>query len=68
MCHGSGLVCPRCRGMRFLRSGPMQDYMTQIERCTRCMDPDEELRAIGDYLNHWFAHHPATTTEQEPRP
>lgn len=64
MCHGTGLVCPRCRGMRFVRTG-MDGWVTQIERCTLCLDAKDEYAAISKYLNNWFKHHPVTIAEEE---
>lgn len=64
MCHGTGLVCPRCRGMRSLNTG-MESWVTQIERCTLCLDAKDEYAAISKYLDNWFKHHPATIPEEE---
>lgn len=63
MCHGGGLVCPKCRGMRFLRTG-MENWVTQIERCPSCLHPDDETAAIAAYLQNWVRHHPFDESDE----
>lgn len=49
-CEGFGFVCPRCRGMRWIKG------MYGPQRCTRCcdsagrFDPDRESNAINNAL------------------
>jgi hypothetical protein len=55
ICQGSGVVCPRCRGMRFVRM-PKQ-FGSDAQRCTLCcegnqVNQDKERRAIMDFLRH----------------
>ena len=60
MCGGGGVVCPTCRGMRWLRTGRVEGMAYAIERCDRCVNDDEETEAIHRYLSNWFQHHPMT--------
>lgn len=43
-CHGSGILCPGCHGMRFVRV-PTRDGNV-VERCHTCLDPAAIDRAI----------------------
>ncbi len=63
MCAGKGLVCPKCRGMRFVRTG-MVGWVTQIERCGACLNPDDEMKAIMAYLHNWVEHHPFDESDE----
>jgi hypothetical protein len=67
MCGGQGVVCPTCRGMRWLRTGHITGIVYAIERCDRCRDPEQELDAIDHYLAQWFKHHPLDTNEETPQ-
>lgn len=58
MCEGQGVVCPTCRGMRFLRTGRSEGGVYTIEHCDRCGDPEQEIAAIDRYLGNWLQHHP----------
>lgn len=69
-CGGSGLVCPTCRGARYLAKHREGDGSLML-RCYDCgfdtsqgweYDPDKEMRAIERWLEDWKAGI-ATTTE-----
>ena len=60
-CHGSGFVCPQCRGMRFVRSlvfnpgAAAHQNVRELLRCPGCTEgnnihPEQERRAIERYL------------------
>ena len=71
-CAGSGLVCPACRGMRFVRVAPWdirRGGVVEIERCTQCcegnnVNPATERRAITRYMTRWLSLHPSDTPEE----
>lgn len=57
-CRGKGVVCPYCRGMRFIRQykfGAQADWQTEATRCDRCCEGNQindviELREIHRYI------------------
>lgn len=57
-CEGMGLVCPTCRGMRWVTHDPgNSDPEQRIRRCHSCCDPAgvydaaRETRIIGHWIN-----------------
>ena len=70
-CAGSGLVCPACRGMRFVRVAPWdarRGMNVEIERCAKCcegnqVNPALERRTITRYMTRWLAQFPTDTPE-----
>ncbi len=56
------MVCPTCRGMRWLRTGTVDGGIYTVERCERCRDADQEMAAIDRYLGNWLVTHPMNAT------
>lgn len=64
-CHGSGRVCPTCRGMRFIRgavyklTSAAHDNVRELQRCPDCcegnnINPENERKAVERYLVKWW--------------
>ena len=57
-CQGKGVVCPACRGMRFVRQpqpGAQAEWQTEVTRCARCCEGNQvndviEMREIQRYI------------------
>lgn len=76
-CHGSGRVCPTCRGMRFIR-GPVykltsaaHDSVRELQRCPDCcegnnINPEHERKSVERYLVKWWQW--VAEAEREGRP
>src|SRR6185437_11089297 len=53
LCEGHAYVCPTCRGMKWLRTGQIENGTYTIERCDRCLTPTLRVEAISRYLERW---------------
>jgi DnaJ-class molecular chaperone len=57
-CQGKGVVCPSCRGMRFIRQmkpGAQAEWQTEATRCDKCCEGNQvndiiEMREIQRYI------------------
>ena len=63
-CGGSGLCCPKCRGMRFLRAHEFdvnRGTVVQVIRCDCCegnnVSAQKELQLISRYMLRWRTNH-----------
>ena len=64
-CGGTGLVCPQCRGMRFVRAHEWDAHRStsvEVIRCPKCCEGNNvnvelELRVIERYMARWRADH-----------
>lgn len=64
-CDGSGLVCPQCRGMRFVRTHEWDQhspFSDALDRCVKCTEGNNvshklEKQVIERYMARWRMEH-----------
>ena len=58
------MTCPRCRGMRWLRTGQIENGTYTIERCESCLTASLRIEAINRYMDNWHRSHVSSQPQE----